>query len=143
MEYQLVIKSTCLTQLTLGPYVEHIWSRNPRISEAPQPSNSTEWRVTLNPTPYTLHPTPYTLHPTPYTLHPTPYTLHPTPYTRHPTPHTLHPTPLPRPAPELVSQRPFSMARRHGPHLRVKTALSRFTETAESLYRGSCESYSG
>ena len=36
-------KSTCLTQLTLGPNVVLIWSRSPRISEATKPSNSNEW----------------------------------------------------------------------------------------------------
>ena len=36
-------KSTCLTQLTLATHVVQIWSRNPRISDATNPSNSTEW----------------------------------------------------------------------------------------------------
>ena len=34
-------KSTCITQLTLEPYGVQIWSRNPRISEATKPANST------------------------------------------------------------------------------------------------------
>ena len=36
-------KSTCLTQITLGPYVVQIWSRTPRISAGSKPSNSTVW----------------------------------------------------------------------------------------------------
>ena len=40
-------KSMCLTQLTSRPNVVRIWSRNPRISEATKPSNSTEWRELL------------------------------------------------------------------------------------------------
>ena len=36
-------KSTCLTQLTLGPDVVHIWSRDVRKFELTTPSNSTEW----------------------------------------------------------------------------------------------------
>ena len=38
-------KSTCLTQLTLGPYVVHIWSRNPQHVEATKPANSTVWTL--------------------------------------------------------------------------------------------------
>ena len=38
-------KSTCLTQLTSGPNVVQIWSRNPQLSEAKQPSDFTEWNV--------------------------------------------------------------------------------------------------
>ena len=40
-------KLTCLTQLTSGPCVVKIWSRNPRISEATKPANSTVWSFTL------------------------------------------------------------------------------------------------
>jgi len=36
-------KSSCLTQLTLGPNVEQLWSRNVRKSERTKPSNSTVW----------------------------------------------------------------------------------------------------
>jgi len=36
-------RSTCITQLTVGPYVVQNWSRNPRISEATKPANSTVW----------------------------------------------------------------------------------------------------
>ena len=35
--------STCLTQLTLGPYVVQIWSRDAPNWEGTKPSNSTEW----------------------------------------------------------------------------------------------------
>jgi len=38
-------KSTCLKQLTLEPCVVQIWSRNPRISEATKPSNSTVFKA--------------------------------------------------------------------------------------------------
>ena len=38
-------KSTCLTQLTLGPYVVQVWWRNPRMSEETKPLNSVEWPV--------------------------------------------------------------------------------------------------
>ena len=38
-------KATCLTRLTLGPYVVQIWSCNPRISEATKPAHSSMWRV--------------------------------------------------------------------------------------------------
>ena len=37
-------KSTCITQLTLGPHVVQIWSRNVRKSERTKPANSTVWR---------------------------------------------------------------------------------------------------
>ena len=38
-------KSTCLTQLTFGPYVVQIWSRNPQSLRQRNPSsNSTVWK---------------------------------------------------------------------------------------------------
>ena len=40
-------KSTCITQLTLGPNAVQIWPRNPRVSEATKPSNLTVWMGTL------------------------------------------------------------------------------------------------
>jgi len=100
-------KSTCLTKLTLGPYVVQIWSRDARNFKPTNTANSTVWysgfgtrrRVgmrrlkILNPKPCLNPLKPQTLHPIPYTLHPTPSTLHPTPYTPHPTPYTLHPHP--------------------------------------------------
>ena len=36
-------KSTCLKQSILVPYAKQIWSRNPRISEASNPSTFAEW----------------------------------------------------------------------------------------------------
>jgi len=36
-------KSACLTQFTSGPCVVQIWTRNPRLSEATKPANSTVW----------------------------------------------------------------------------------------------------
>ena len=38
-------KSTCLTQLTLGPYVVYIWSSYVKNNEPTKPSSSTEWIV--------------------------------------------------------------------------------------------------
>ena len=38
-------KSTCLTQLTLGPDVVQIWSRYPSNLEGTKPSYSTVWSV--------------------------------------------------------------------------------------------------
>jgi len=38
-------KSTCLAQLILGPDVVQMGSRNPQISEATRPSNSTVWAM--------------------------------------------------------------------------------------------------
>ena len=36
-------KSTCLTELTVGPYLVHIWTRNVRNPERTERSNSTVW----------------------------------------------------------------------------------------------------
>jgi len=49
VEYDPFIKSTCLMQLTLGPYVVQIWSRYSRNFESTQPSYSTV-RMTANET---------------------------------------------------------------------------------------------
>ena len=38
-------KSTCFTQLTSGPSVVQVWSRNVRKSEGTKPASSTVWRT--------------------------------------------------------------------------------------------------
>ena len=38
-------KSTCTTQITLGPDVAHIWSHSPPILQGTKTSNSTAWSV--------------------------------------------------------------------------------------------------
>ena len=38
-------KSTCITQLTLGPHPVQIWSRTPRNSAESNPAHSTEWTL--------------------------------------------------------------------------------------------------